>query len=51
MSDFLAGIDGPDDLKHLAVDQLPELADEIRGTLIAFSHAHGGHIGSNLGLV
>lgn len=51
MSDFLADIDGPDDLKHLAVDQLPELADEIRGALIAFSHAHGGHIGSNLGLV
>ncbi|OXN00816.1 1-deoxy-D-xylulose-5-phosphate synthase [Bifidobacterium vansinderenii] len=51
MSDFLAGINGPSDLKHLAVDQLPDLADEIRRALLTYSHAHGGHIGSNLGLV
>ncbi|PJM73762.1 1-deoxy-D-xylulose-5-phosphate synthase [Bifidobacterium primatium] len=51
MSDLLAHIDGPDDLKRLYVVQLPALADEIRAALLRYCAAKGGHIGSNLGMV
>lgn len=39
------------DLKKLAVEQLPELALEIRQALIHKISATGGHLGSNLGMV
>ncbi|MBW3088536.1 1-deoxy-D-xylulose-5-phosphate synthase [Bifidobacterium sp. 82T24] len=51
MSDLLAHIDGPDDLKRLYVVQLPALAEEIRAALLRYCAAKGGHIGSNLGMV
>ncbi|PWG59647.1 1-deoxy-D-xylulose-5-phosphate synthase [Bifidobacterium catulorum] len=51
MSDFLAHINGPDDLKRLSVAQLPDLAQEIRAALLRYCAAEGGHIGSNLGMV
>ena len=51
MKRYLATINGPEDLKRLNVEQLPDLAAEIRSALIQFCDPKGGHIGSNLGLV
>lgn len=48
---ILHTITGPADVHALPEDQLEPLCAEIRKTLIAYSHTHGGHIGSNLGLV
>ncbi|MBW3094793.1 1-deoxy-D-xylulose-5-phosphate synthase [Bifidobacterium sp. 64T4] len=48
---LLRSITGPDDVKALRGDQLPDLCAEIRETLLGYGHRHGGHIGSNLGLV
>ncbi|MBP6508494.1 MAG: 1-deoxy-D-xylulose-5-phosphate synthase [Opitutaceae bacterium] len=41
----------PADLKALAPEQLPQLAQEIRDELIAVTAKNGGHIGPNLGVV
>ncbi|MBT1179395.1 1-deoxy-D-xylulose-5-phosphate synthase [Bifidobacterium vespertilionis] len=49
--ELLDRIDSPDDLKRLDADQLPDLCAEIRGALLRYRHGHGGHIGSNLGVV
>ena len=48
---LLSTITEPDDVKALPAEQLPELCAEIRATLLDYGHRHGGHIGSNLGLV
>jgi 1-deoxy-D-xylulose-5-phosphate synthase len=48
---LLAGIRGPADVKALASEQLPLLAQEIRDELIAVTSKNGGHIGPNLGVV
>jgi 1-deoxy-D-xylulose-5-phosphate synthase len=48
---ILPKIRGPEDVKALAVDQLPRLAAEIRDELIAVTSSKGGHIGPNLGVV
>ncbi|MBW3077936.1 1-deoxy-D-xylulose-5-phosphate synthase [Bifidobacterium simiiventris] len=48
---MLHTIHGPADLHALDASQLPALCAEIRRTLIAYGHHHGGHIGSNLGMV
>jgi 1-deoxy-D-xylulose-5-phosphate synthase len=47
----LDSIGGPVDLRRLAPDQLPALADEIRQLLIDSVCAAGGHLGPNLGTV
>lgn len=39
------------DLKTLAEPQVSELCAEIRDTLVSYGKTHGGHIGSNLGVV
>ncbi|MDB6139474.1 MAG: 1-deoxy-D-xylulose 5-phosphate synthase, partial [Verrucomicrobiaceae bacterium] len=41
----------PADVKRLAVDQLPALAEKIRRTLIETLSETGGHLGPNLGVV
>lgn len=51
MTTLLEGIDTPDTLRELRVSQLPNLAHEIRETILRFCTAHGGHLGSNLGAV
>ena len=51
MGGLLATIHGPADVQALDAARLPELCAEIRSVLVAFGHAHGGHIGSNLGMV
>ena len=48
---LLSTIHGPDDVKKLADDELPKLADEIRHTLIDRLSKTGGHLGPNLGVV
>ncbi|RSX53067.1 1-deoxy-D-xylulose-5-phosphate synthase [Bifidobacterium goeldii] len=48
---ILHTIHDPADVKALSTPDLHALCDEIRATLLAYGHAHGGHIGSNLGMV
>ena len=50
-SHLLSRIASPADVKALAPNELAELCREIRATLLAYGHQHGGHIGSNLGMV
>ncbi|MDR1213038.1 MAG: 1-deoxy-D-xylulose-5-phosphate synthase [Propionibacteriaceae bacterium] len=47
----LPEISGPTDLRRLNLEQLRELADEIRQFLIDHVSATGGHLGPNLGVV
>ena len=51
MSRLLDGINGPQDLKKLNKKDLPQLASEIRDTLLKTISKTGGHLGSNLGVV
>ncbi len=48
---LLEQIQGPQDLKRLSRDQLPELAQEVRDRLIECVSVTGGHIGASLGVV
>jgi len=48
---LLDTITGPDDLRRLRADQLPELAAEVRQRLIDVVSQTGGHIGAGLGVV
>ena len=48
---ILDTIRGPADVKALAPDDLPRLAQEIRDEIIAVTSAQGGHVGPNLGVV
>ena len=51
MSRYLDMVDHPSHVKKLTVDQLSELAVEIRHELIEGLAKHGGHLGPNLGVV
>ncbi len=44
-------IDDPADLKDLSVDQLKQVADELRTDLIEAVSKTGGHLGASLGVV
>ena len=48
---LLERIDGPDDLRAVPVEQLPDLAEEIRRFLVEQVARTGGHLGPNLGVV
>jgi len=48
---LLSSITGPRDLDALSIDQLEQLADEIRGFLVENVARTGGHLGPNLGVV
>jgi 1-deoxy-D-xylulose-5-phosphate synthase len=48
---LLSGIKSPDDLKKLSIEELPQLADEIRKDIIDAVSAQGGHLASSLGSV
>ncbi len=48
---LLESIDGPDDLKRLRREDLPEVARELRERLIDACSVTGGHIGASLGCV
>ncbi len=47
----LDSINGPADVKKLSLEQLEELAAEIRAELIEVCSKNGGHLGPNLGVV
>ena len=47
----LESIGGPDDLKQVPAEELPELAARIRSFLVAQVTRTGGHLGPNLGVV
>jgi 1-deoxy-D-xylulose-5-phosphate synthase len=47
----LSAIDSPADLRRLPDDELPVLADELRGYLIEAVASSGGHFGAGLGVV
>ena len=51
MDTILSKIDSPADLRKLSLDQLKELAAEIRQRIIEVTSATGGHVATNLGIV
>jgi 1-deoxy-D-xylulose-5-phosphate synthase len=51
MSRYLEMVDEPQHLKKLTVEQLRQLAEEIRYELITVLSKNGGHLGPNLGVV
>ncbi|MCX6908501.1 MAG: 1-deoxy-D-xylulose-5-phosphate synthase, partial [Verrucomicrobia bacterium] len=51
MGKYLDNIQSPADVRKLNVEQLTELAQEIRDTLINTLADTGGHLGPNLGVV
>ena len=48
---LLDTIRSPDDLRRVPLEQLPQLAAEIRAELLAIVSRCGGHLASNLGVV
>ena len=48
---YIEKINGPADVKKLAIDQLLVLAEEIRHALLIRASKHGGHFGPNFGMV
>jgi 1-deoxy-D-xylulose-5-phosphate synthase len=51
MNRYLEHVDEPKDVKTLTLDQLRQLAEEIRYQLITVLSKNGGHLGPNLGVV
>jgi 1-deoxy-D-xylulose-5-phosphate synthase len=51
MSRYLEMVDEPKHLKKLTLDQMRQLAEEIRYELITVLSKNGGHLGPNLGVV
>ncbi|EFA22561.1 1-deoxy-D-xylulose-5-phosphate synthase [Bifidobacterium gallicum] len=49
--DLLGTLRLPDEVRMLDADQLEQLCAQIRLALVRYGKQHGGHIGSNLGLV
>ncbi len=50
-SSRIGRISGPADVRALSLQELPELAQEIRSFLVQKVSARGGHLGPNLGVV
>jgi len=48
---YLDQIQTPEDLRKLALDQLPQLCDELRHFIIEQTAKHPGHLGSSLGVI
>src|SRR5467141_4418527 len=51
MNRYLDMVDSPEHVKKLKLDQLQQLAEEIRHELITVLAKNGGHLGPNLGVV
>jgi 1-deoxy-D-xylulose-5-phosphate synthase len=51
MASILETIAGPEDVRALPPEQLPQLADEIRDVILDTVLTTGGHLSSNLGVV
>ena len=50
-SRYLDMVDSPEHIKKLTLDQLTQLAKEVRAELINGLAKYGGHLGPNLGVV
>ena len=48
---ILEKIDQPDDLKLLSIDEINNLASEIRQKILSVLSSNGGHLASNLGII
>jgi 1-deoxy-D-xylulose-5-phosphate synthase len=48
---YLDDIKSPNDIKHFSMEQLEELAEELREVIIRGVSEGGGHLASNLGVV
>jgi len=48
---LLETINSPDDLKRLSASRLPEVAAELRRTIIETCAKNGGHLAPSLGVV
>ena len=48
---LLSGINAPNDLKALSLEQLEDLAKEVRQVIIETVYTNGGHLASPLGVV
>jgi 1-deoxy-D-xylulose-5-phosphate synthase len=48
---LLAHIDTPEDLRRLTIEQLPQVAAELRQYIIDVVSIYGGHFGASLGVV
>ena len=48
---YLEKIQGPKDVKKLNVNEMQELAVEMRKALLTKLSKHGGHFGPNFGMV
>ncbi len=48
---FLSEIDSPRDLRQLRVEDLQEVADEVRAYILETTSRVGGHTGASLGAV
>ena len=51
MAKLLDNVNRPEDLRQLSMDQLKDLADEIRELITHSVSQTGGHLASNLGIV
>lgn len=51
MSQLLSNIQSPDDIKHFSIDQLQQLATEMREEIIDLVATKEGHLGASLGVV
>ena len=51
MTRLLEQIASPQDLRKLAAEQLPQLAEELREQIISTVALTGGHLGSSLGVI
>lgn len=51
MSDLLKTIHAPEDVRSIPAEKLPELAEEIRSTILETVSHTGGHLASSLGAV
>lgn len=51
MKPILPGISGPADIRNLSIDELNQLAAEIREFLVTSVSRTGGHLAANLGVV
>lgn len=48
---YIEKINGPEDVKKLNIEEMTALAEEMRHELLKRASIHGGHFGSNFGMV
>lgn len=48
---WIETINGPEDVKKLTVEQMKEMAEEMRQAMLVRASIHGGHFGPNFGMV